>query len=183
MSQINYNQVQKSAKPVFIKPYLLLHPPIPKPLHGVNPRSVKGKTWWDEKRFAAQAKNNYHCWACGIHKSEAAFHKWLEGHESYIVDYSTGQMVLEEIVSLCHSCHNYIHSGLLKVKLNKGEIDFNKYNYIIERGNQIVKPLPEFKFPTEICEEWSAWHLEIEGKKHFSKFKNEQEWSNYYQRR
>jgi hypothetical protein len=183
MAKLDYKKIQKGNRPLFLKPYLLLHPPIPKPLHGVNPRSVKGKKWWDEKRFAAQAKNNFHCWSCGVHKSEAMFHKWLEGHESYFVNWETGEMELEEIVSLCHACHNYIHSGLLKVKLRKGEVDEQKYNFIIEHGNNIVRPLPDWKFPEKICSDWSSWHLKIEGEKFYSKFKNESEWEEYYSRR
>lgn len=185
MSKINYNEIEQATRPKFLKPFLLAHPPLPKPVHGLNPRTIKGQKWWDEKRFEAQEKNNFHCWSCGVHKSEAHYHQWLEGHESYLIDYKNGRMELEEIVSLCHCCHNYIHSGLLQIKLAKRQIDEDKYNFIINHGNELVKDLPAWKFPDEkdICKDYSKWHLVIDGKKYFSNFKNEQEWQRHYNNR
>lgn len=187
MAKIEYEE----AKPKFLKPYLLFHPPLPKPMHGLNPRSIMGKEWWDEKRLEAQKKNNYYCWSCGIHKTEAHYHQWLEGHEAYKIDFDSCTFELEEIVSLCHCCHNYIHSGLLEVKLRKGEIEKEKYNFIIERGNALVKSVPYMPFNDDLVEkikevnsssDWSKWTLLIDGIHHKTKFKNQQQWENYYRR-
>jgi hypothetical protein len=94
-------------------PQILTHPNIPKPLHGLNPRNVLGKDWWDTERRKAQAKYLYRCAACGTTKSNAKKHKWLEGHEFFNINYGTGLCEVVEIVPLCHYCHNFIHSGRL----------------------------------------------------------------------
>lgn len=195
-----------------MRPKLLTHPNIPKPLHGVNPRSVMGKDWWDVKRQEAYAKENYHCWACGCHKSQDKFHNWLEAHESYDTDYKNGIASLNEIVALCHSCHNFIHSGKLKMDLRAGRITTEKALYILKRGFHILKQaglkpfhgtchvycqimddmgvdvshLAENVFnieqeqKTRLQQDWSKWHLVIDGKKHFGKFKSQREWEKYY---
>jgi len=120
-------------------PKILTHPNIPKPLHGVNPRSVLGDLWWDHHRKEAYAKHDDRCWACGIHKKRADWHQWLEGHEFYDINYSAGTVELVEIVALCHSCHNFIHSGRLWALLEKGEISEFKWHVIMKRGIEICK--------------------------------------------
>lgn len=98
------------------RPELLLHPTIPPPLHGLAPREVLGRSWWDVVRREAYEKYDDHCHACGTHISKALYHrtsspskfKSLEAHEAYNIDYDTCTVNLEEIVALCHCCHNYI---------------------------------------------------------------------------
>ena len=43
------------------QPEILLQPNIVNPLHGVNPRLIMGKGWWDRKRYEAYEKYDHHC--------------------------------------------------------------------------------------------------------------------------
>ena len=168
-----------------LEPELLCHPNIPKPLHGVSPRTMLGKDWWDEKRQEAYAERDYHCYACGVHKKDAEHHKWLEAHEDYDINYKTGEVKLKRIVALCHSCHSYIHSGLLNIRLKKGEISPEKHKHILTRGDNILEKADLSPWNPDCGEfaEWGKWHLLIDGKKYYSKFKDFNEWLNHYGRR
>jgi hypothetical protein len=117
---------------------LLLHGNIPQPLHTVTPRSILGQDWWDKERREAYAENNFCCWACGVHKTQANYHQWLEGHEMYSIDWKKGVSVYTGACALCHSCHNYVHSGRLRMLADKGEITKAKYRDIMRHGNAIV---------------------------------------------
>jgi hypothetical protein len=123
----------------FPRPELLLHPNIPKPLHGINPRTILGQKWWNARRQLAYAEQDYHCWACGVHKTSAKYHQWLEAHEVYNIDYSTGRVEMEDICALCHSCHQYIHDGRMQKLLEQGKLSFEKYLDILAHGERIVK--------------------------------------------
>lgn len=167
----------------FRKPVYLTHPNIPKPLHGVNPRTILGESWWDIKRHEAYAENNFCCWACGVHKSEAMYENWLEGHEAYDINWETGEVRLEEIVALCHCCHNFVHNGRLEVLHQWGKVDRKKYSYILSRGKRILKNAGLKKeVPPEKIAGWSEWRLIIKGNEYYSKFKNIEEWAEYYPR-
>jgi hypothetical protein len=96
-----------------LRPELLQQPNIPKPLHGVNPRVIMGKDMWDATRKEVYKRQDQRCACCGVHRSEAKYHNWIECHESYSVDPVSGVMVIDELVALCHACHNFIHSGRL----------------------------------------------------------------------
>ncbi|PNX49307.1 MAG: hypothetical protein BV459_00205 [Thermoplasmata archaeon M11B2D] len=178
------------------RPELLLHPNIPKPMHGLNPRTVMGKSWWDDKRQTAYRKTGYRCAACGIHKSDAKYYQRLEAHEFYSFDYQRGRMELIEIVALCHSCHMFIHSGLLAIQHETGEIPKKKYDDIIAHGETILELADDasvenyHQLKANIVEyaetgklaRWSDWRLIIDGVEYEGKFKNIREWENYYAR-
>ena len=164
-------------------PSILLHPNIPKPLHGMSPRTVSGKEWWDVQRKQAYAAAEYHCEACGICKEGAAFHQWLEAHELYRFNYSKGRMTFVRLVALCHSCHNYIHSGRLQILAQTGQISREKYETIIHHGNEILKrnKLKRPKSPRHVAK-WAAWRLVIDGKKYPGKFQSREDWEQFYSR-
>lgn len=190
------------------RPDLLTHPNIPKPLHGVAPRDVLGVSWWDRQRQIAYKRGDFKCWACGIHKNQAAYHQWLEAHEAYDIDYAKGIVKLKEIVALCHCCHSFVHSGRLLIMYEKGETPYRKALYILNRGlsnldDNRLKPFymavyayfkvqgisdtqanqwareASYELPEKFAD-WSKWRLIIDGREYGPKFKSMKEWSNYY---
>jgi len=122
-----------------VKPQLLLANNIPRPMHGLAPRVVMGRSWWDKTRKEAYKKTDYHCQACGVHKSKALFHKWLEGHETYDIDYQVGRMVYLETVALCHACHNFIHDGRLHFLMSSGRFPHDKFRKILDHGTTLLR--------------------------------------------
>jgi hypothetical protein len=163
------------------RPELLLHPNIPKPLHGINPRTILGKNWWDIERNKCYIKYNFHCLACGIPKYKAKYHQWLEAHEVYDYKYIDGILTFIELVPLCHSCHNYIHSGRMQHLVNLGKFDYEKQQDILNYGDNIIEKhkLKKPELPNK-CAEWSKWKMIVFGKEYYSKFKDVNEWIEYY---
>lgn len=168
--------------PVPLRPEILMGPNTPKPMHGVAPRVVLGTKWWNEERNRAYKSTNYHCLTCGVHRSNAQRHKWLEGHEVYDVDYRAGRLIYVECVPLCHYCHNYIHSGRLQSLLEKGDISHQKFAAIVRHGDSIikqsglVKPLP-YDGPFA---EWSEWRLLVNGQEFSPLYKSLTEWEKVF---
>ena len=166
---------------VACRPEILLHPNIPKPMHGVAPRVIMGKEWWDVERQKAYKSTNYHCAACGVHKSDANYHEWLEAHELYDMDYECGRMVFKELVPLCHACHNFIHSGRMAMLVSKGEMTESKEREILRHGNAVLKAakLKQPKPPKKIAA-WSNWRLVFNGQEYKPKHKSFAAWLSFY---
>lgn len=131
---------KKLAKPKFtdVEPKILTHPNIPKPLHGTSPRTVMGDAWWDRERQEAYASKDYHCFACGVHKSRAWPKKWLEAHEDYTIHYPSGTVTLNRIVALCRACHAYIHTGRMTAMLHKNEMEWGMGQKIMNHGFDLL---------------------------------------------
>jgi hypothetical protein len=184
-----------------LKPEILTHPHIPKPLHGIAPREIMGRKWWDNARKIAYTSTNYHCVACGVAKEKAKKHKWLEAHEFWKIDYQNGICEIISIEPLCHYCHNFIHSGRLSMIIDK-EKSKQEVKEILEHGLKILSDanLECFPFTLELANElgcktfgvkpyllnlnknlqWGDWKLIWNGNEYKSKFKSEQEWRNFY---
>jgi hypothetical protein len=193
-----------------ILPSLLQHPTIPKPLHGLNPRTIKGQSWWDSQRKKAYAKYDYRCWACGVHKLDAKIHRWLEGHEYYDIDYDKGRSLFIDVVALCPACHSFIHNGRLLSMVDQGQVGIHSARTVISHGMEVLesnglKPTQHAMYVKYILEgkshtiatilsmsdkslirtpqstvPWDKWHLEFDGKKYYSRFANLQEWAKEY---
>ena len=127
-------------------PYLLMHPNIPKPLHGMPPRTLKDRKWWEKTKATAKAKFNA-CWSCGVSPNQAKFRKWLEAHECFSIDFNTGATEYTGTAALCHYCHQFIHDGRLFILLQKGEISEQYYLSILAHGNSLLKDWLGLKTP------------------------------------
>lgn len=164
-----------------LRPSILCCPNTPKPMHGVVPREILGPTWWKKTREAAFKSTGYHCHACGIHRSVAAYHTWLEGHEIYSADYLLGRWEYVETVGICHFCHNYIHDGRLKSLLDKGQVHFAKYAAILQHGDTILRDnrLERPRYAGEFAD-WGDWRLILDGREYPPKFKTFEEWAKFH---
>lgn len=88
---------------------LLTMPNIPKPLHGVNPRTIMGEAAWTKARKAAYYKAGYKSEISGMLCAEPGS---LHAHEVYDVNYVTGVCTFKRICAITPKEHVYfIHSG------------------------------------------------------------------------
>jgi hypothetical protein len=183
-----------------LQPEILSHPNIPKPLHGINPRTIMGQKWWDKTRKEVYASTDYHCIACGVHKDDAKGKKWLEAHEYWDVDYKKGTATVSKIVPLCHYCHNFIHTGRLSMIIDKEKskqeaIDILEHGFAILRDNklkcfpvtlELAKEIGAKRFGVkayshpETKVDWGGWKLIFNGKEYYSQFKDYDEWEAHY---
>ena len=193
---------------MILRPEILTHENIPKPLHGRNPRTILGKKWWDIEREKAYAANDYHCLACGEKPGRDEKHR-LEAHEFYEIDHETAIVKYIEPVALCKNCHSFIHSGRMYSLYKKGQMSRDRILTILNRGFKLLKEnklsaywntkflwlilngyseakaevylLDRDLIPiSKYANKWSEWTLEMNGKKYYSLYENEQEWENFY---
>jgi hypothetical protein len=163
-------------------PELLLLPNTPEPLHGLVPRILLGKDWWDHTRRAAAVSTDFHCQACGVPKHLAELHRWLEGHEVYTIDYPAGRAVYVETVPLCHYCHNFIHSGRLEIMYAKGEITKSRFLSILAHGERVLAAAGLYKslpYNGEVAP-WASWRLILFGKEYEPIHKSPEDWYRFY---
>ena len=183
--------------PLKPSPKIILCPRIPKPLHYVNPRSILtkiDKDWWDRTRHRVYELSGFRCMCCGVKKEDQkGYPKYLDAHELYSINYSTGEVRLGYIVSLCHSmCHRGVHFGRLTSEFDKGNISEEEFLSVISHANTLCKEnnLPMKNWNVDVNDNlsgnvpWNNWRLilNIEGeeKSFYSLFKSEEEMDEYY---
>lgn len=183
------------------RPILLSAPNIPKPLHGLNPRTIMGKDAWDRTRQEVYKSTDYCCAACGVHKSEAKFYQRMEAHEIFDIDYSAGTATLVEIVPLCHFCHSFIHSGLLRVMARKKQVSAEHVRNVLRHGVSVMKRGNGKMFfgtailcdlvsvsregvdimpPPRSMADWGKWRMIWNGVERKGPFKSFKEWERKY---
>lgn len=192
-----------------MRPDILIHPQIPRPLHGLNPRTLLGQKWWDSQRWTAYQSLQNRCWACGVQAERGKYVQRLEAHECYDINYEKGQARLREVAALCHACHNFIHSERLWWQWKQKKIPNAKIYEVLQHGIevlaghlmspqeatlQLVQSLPEqqrLKIPKYMWRSpvktgkysevpWGEWRLIIDGKEYRSLWLDEAAWRQHY---
>lgn len=200
MPVIDFKQVET---PKFVRPELLRHHTIPRPMSGMAPRVVMGQEWWDDMRHKAYAENNMRCWACGGDGP-------LEAHEAYSINYYKAQMTYIETTALCNACHSFIHIGRTIGLFSQGKICHRDAKRIVLKGYETLKAAglrcpwetrviasngmpwrrPRFwvtevllacdPVPESIMTEWASWRLVFEGEKYPPLYKTFEEYKERY---
>jgi len=189
IDKLEEEQVEEQVEELealFLRPELLLHPNIPKPLHGLAPRTLMKAKRWNEVRREAYAKNNYHCWACGAYreydKEKLRFvEESLDCHEFYDIDYEAKTSTIVEFVALCKACHSYVHSGRMNGMYDKGRLNEEDCYYITSHGDRVLSQAgldPTVKKVDENTyeDEWSDWKLVVDSYSHGSIMESYDQW-------
>ena len=141
-----------------------------------------------------------------VSKYQAKYHQWLEAHEMYEINHKKGTVTFTHLVALCHSCHNFTHSGRMFSLFQKREIEEEKIREIMYHGLTILrdhrlkppimaryvelhlKGIPDHEITVAIYREykvpepvpWGKWRMIIYGKPYASLFENVDKWAEHY---
>lgn len=97
---------------------LIAMPNIPRPLHGVNPRTLLGATTWNHMRKFCYNQANDTCEICGFKPEDL---RKRHGHEVYEIDYAKGTAKFVRVFCVCSLCHlGCIHTGRALTLWKKG---------------------------------------------------------------
>jgi len=142
-------------------------------------------------RRDAYARNNYHCFACGVYRrydsDKLRFDddsgETLDCHEFYKIDYEKKTVELVELVALCKNCHAYVHSGRMNSMYEKGQLDEEDCYIIVSHGDSVLardglkKGLLDDR---DYKDEWKEWRLIFDGKEYYSKWVDYFDWYKNY---
>ena len=120
---------------------LIAMPNIPRPLHGVNPRTLLGASTWDRMRKMCYARADDTCEICGC-KPENLRHR--HGHEVYDIDYANGVAKFDRVCCLCAKCHlGCIHTGRA-ITLWKNHNPLYPTEFLLEGAEHAFKIISEY---------------------------------------
>lgn len=115
---------------------LITMPNVPKPLHGLPPRVIMGKTTWDHVRKRCYFDAGYKCEICGCEPPKGQLH----AHELYSYDWKKGTGKFERCIAICKQDHDFIHSGRLITLYKQGNLLYPK-DYVlgvVEKGFKLI---------------------------------------------
>lgn len=120
---------------------LIAMPNIPKPLHGVAPRTVLGASTWNYMRKAAYFSADNTCEICGD-KPENLRHR--HGHEVYDIDYENGVAKFVRVFCICALDHlACIHTGRAITLFKQGNPLYPK-EFLLEGAEKAFKTISEY---------------------------------------
>lgn len=154
---------------------LLIHPPIPKPLWGINPRNIMGKKKWRE--VSQRVCKDKLCQACG---KQGGKH---EAHEVYQYNLKLYRARLVKIVDVCWMCHQVIHWIHNHQTDRHRKLPYDLFNSIQDHAKLLLSDpflIMSLQFWNEQFYEWNPrWHLRYEGKSYYCDM-TQDEWREYY---
>ena len=120
---------------------LIAMPNIPRPLHGVNPRTILGGPTWNRMRRRCYAMAENTCEICGA-KPENLRHR--HGHEVYEIDYLKGTAKFVKVFCICSLCHlGCIHTGRA-LTLWKKDNPLYPTEFLLEGAEHAFKIISEY---------------------------------------
>lgn len=120
---------------------LIAMPNIPRPLHGVNPRTLLGPTTWNHMRRACYAQAEDTCEICG-YKPDNLRHR--HGHEVYEIDYAKGRAKFVKVFCVCSLCHlACIHTGRA-ITLWKNNNPLYPTEFLLQGAEHAFKMINEY---------------------------------------
>lgn len=120
---------------------LIAMPNIPKPLHGVAPRTLLGASTWNHMRKSAYALADDTCEICG-EKPENLRHR--HGHEVYEIDYRKGTAKFVRVFCVCALDHlGCIHTGRA-ITLYKHGNPLYPREFLLEGAEKAFKTIYEY---------------------------------------
>lgn len=120
---------------------LIAMPNIPKPTHGLAPRTLLGATSWNRIRRRCYAAAGDRCEICGD-KPENPRHR--HAHEVYYIDWEKGEVKFIRAFCVCALCHlGCIHTGRAITLYKQGNPLYPK-EFLLQGAEHAFKIISEY---------------------------------------